>query len=73
MDQRKSSSIGGTTDMSENQCNHVTWLERIMPQFTDSPHWLMHDVDDGDPPDGTTSDNIFFDFCPMCGVDLNRK
>ncbi len=59
--------------MSEQQCNHVVWLERIVPQLTDSAHWLMHDARDGDPPNAVVSDNVIFYFCPLCGVNLNSN
>jgi hypothetical protein len=58
--------------VSEEQCNHVIWLERIIPQLTDSPHWLSHDANDRDPPREIASENIVFNFCPMCGIKLDR-
>jgi hypothetical protein len=59
--------------MSEEQCNHVVWLERIVPQYTDSPHWLAHDFKDGNPPSELASDDIIFHFCPLCGANLKNK
>jgi hypothetical protein len=56
--------------MSDSQCKHIVWLERMTPQYGDLAHWTLHEVDGREAPHEFVSDNIVFGYCPLCGIEL---
>ena len=56
--------------MAHDQCQHLVWLERVTPQYGETSHWLVHNDGGAEPPTDVVSEDLIFNYCPMCGMKL---